>query len=127
MDSPRPILPTELEFFSKGTGKGTVSPDLFIFSWLWLGFSSYIVFVSHVLTDNLHFTVPLVVVFTKFDGQIINEYVNLPDLEIENKWGKARENADAIFQTIYLPKVLNTQYPPKGYVQLEGNNDKIDS
>ncbi|KAF8335093.1 hypothetical protein F5887DRAFT_624095 [Amanita rubescens] len=83
MDSPRPILPTELEFFSKGTGK-----------------------------------VPLVVVFTKFDGQIIKEYVDLPDVD-EHKWDKARENAEATFRTIYLPKVLNTQYPPKGYVQLE--------
>ncbi|KAF8335090.1 hypothetical protein F5887DRAFT_1079402 [Amanita rubescens] len=85
MDSPRPILPTELEFFSRGTGK-----------------------------------VPLVAVFTKFDGQIINEYVNLLDVEIqEDKWGKARENAETTFQTIYLPKVLNAQYPPNGYVRLE--------
>jgi hypothetical protein len=63
-----------------------------------------------------------VVVFTKFDGQIINEYVNLPIMEIEDKWGKARENAKVIFQTVYLPKVLHAQYPPKGYVRLEGEN-----
>jgi len=68
--------------------------------------------------------VPLVVVFTKFDGQIINEYVNLPDVEVEDKWDKAKENAEATFQTVYLPKVLKAQYPPKGYVRLEGENDK---
>jgi len=84
MDSPRPILPTELEFFAKGTGK-----------------------------------VPLVAIFTKFDGQIINEYVNLSNLDIEDKWGKARENAETTFQTVYLAKVMTTQHPPKGYVQLE--------
>ena len=63
-------------------------------------------------------------VFTKFDGQIIDEYVNLLDVEIEDKWGKARENAEATFQTVYLPKVLEAQYPPKGYVKLEGENNK---
>jgi len=65
-----------------------------------------------------------VAIFIKFDGQIINEYVNLPSVEIEDKWGKARDNAESTFQTFYLPKVLNAQYPPKGYVQLEGENDK---
>ncbi len=28
MDSPRPILPTELEFFNKGTGRGKFPPNL---------------------------------------------------------------------------------------------------
>ncbi|KAF8351891.1 hypothetical protein F5887DRAFT_874082 [Amanita rubescens] len=85
MDSPRPLLSTELEFFNRGTGK-----------------------------------VPLVVAFTKFDGQIINEYVNLGDeLSNEARWEKARENADKTFQTVYLHKVLNTRFPPKEYVRLE--------
>jgi len=65
-----------------------------------------------------------VAVFTKFDGQIINEYVNLLDVEIEDKWGKARENAEATFQTVYLPKVFKAQYPPKGYVRLQGEKNK---
>ncbi|KAF8344642.1 hypothetical protein F5887DRAFT_886060, partial [Amanita rubescens] len=84
MDSPRPILPAELEFFDKGTGK-----------------------------------VPLVVVFTKFDGQMINEYVNLTDQNIEDKWERARNNAKHTFQGVYLPRVLDTKYPPKGFVRLE--------
>ncbi|KAF8343327.1 hypothetical protein F5887DRAFT_886904, partial [Amanita rubescens] len=85
MDSPRPLLSAELEFFTKGTGK-----------------------------------VPLVVVFTKFDGQIVKESIGLNDVENdEDKWDKARKNADEVFQRVYLPKVLNTQYPPKAYVQLE--------
>jgi hypothetical protein len=65
-----------------------------------------------------------VTIFTKFDGQIINEYVNLLGVEIEDKWGKARENAETTFQTVYLAKVLTTQHPPKGYVILEGENEK---
>ncbi|KAF8346431.1 hypothetical protein F5887DRAFT_1271767 [Amanita rubescens] len=84
MDSPRPILPAELKFFNKGTGK-----------------------------------VPLVVIFTKFDGQISSEFVNLTDAHDEDKWGRAREVAETTFQTAYLPKVLNTKYPPKAYVRLE--------
>ena len=68
------------------------------------------------------FTVPLVVVFTKFDGQVINESANLSDTEDEDKWEKARQIAESIFQTVYLPKVLDTKYPPKAFVRLEGEN-----
>ncbi|KAF8322927.1 hypothetical protein F5887DRAFT_903638, partial [Amanita rubescens] len=84
MDSPRPILPAELEFFNKGTGQ-----------------------------------VPLVVIFTKFDGQIASEFVNLTDANDEDKWARAREIAEITFQNIYLPKVLDAKYPPKAYVRLE--------
>ena len=67
---------------------------------------------------------PLVVAFTKFDGQIINEYVNLEDeTNNEARWKQARENADKVFQTIYLHKILNTKYPPREYVRMEGAND----
>ena len=51
MDSTHPILPAELEFFNKGTGKGNLS--------------------SGTTAINNTSTVPLVVVFTKFDGQIM--------------------------------------------------------
>ena len=63
------------------------------------------------------------VIFTKFDGQIVNESISLND--DEDKWNKARKNADESFQRVYLPKVLNSQYPPKAYVRLEGRNSKI--
>ncbi|KAF8327980.1 hypothetical protein F5887DRAFT_159461 [Amanita rubescens] len=84
MDSPRPILSAELEFFNKGTGK-----------------------------------VPLVVIFTKFDGQINIEFANLTDAKNEDKWERAREIAQITFQNDYLPKVLDAKCPPKAYVQLE--------
>jgi hypothetical protein len=61
-----------------------------------------------------------VVIFTKFDGQIIKEYTDLNDLENPDKWDKARQNAEKTFQTVYLPKVMDTKYPPKAYLQLEG-------
>jgi hypothetical protein len=66
----------------------------------------------------------LVVIFTKFDGQIATEFVNLTDAKDEDKWERAREIAEITFQTVYLPKVLGTKYPPKAYLHLEGENDK---
>ena len=64
------------------------------------------------------------VIFTKFDGQIASEFVNLTNAKDEDKWERAREIADISFQKVYLPKVLDTKYPPKGYVRLEGDNDE---
>ena len=62
------------------------------------------------------------VIFTKFDGQIASEFVNLA-VKDEDKSETARKLAEITFQKVYLPKVLNTKYPPKAYVQLEGEND----
>ena len=72
----------------------------------------------------MSFTVPLVVIFTKFDGQIASEFVNLADAKDEAKWERAREIAEITFQEVYLPKVFDAKYPPKAYVQLEGQNDE---
>jgi hypothetical protein len=70
-------------------------------------------------------TVPLVVIFTKFDAQIIQESIKLNNMEnYEDKWTRARENADISFQSIYLAKVFSTEYPPKAYVKLEGEESK---
>ena len=63
-------------------------------------------------------TVPLIVAFTKFDAQIVQESGKLDARE--DKWDKARKNAEATFQRVYLPKVCDTKYPPKAYVCLEG-------
>ena len=68
------------------------------------------------------FTVPLVVIFTKFDGQIASKFVTLTDAKDEDKWERAREIAEMTFQKVYLPKVFNTKCPPKAYVRLEGEN-----
>jgi hypothetical protein len=66
-----------------------------------------------------------VVIFTKFDGQIVKESISIGDVESdEDKWDMARKNADETFQRVNLPKVLNTQYPPKAWVKLEGRNGK---
>jgi len=79
-----------------------------------------------ILSEELKFftkgigEVPLVAVFTKFDAQIIKEYVKLDDMEDDgDKWYKAKENAEYTFQSVYLPKVMNTQYPPRIHVHLE--------
>ena len=66
------------------------------------------------------------VIFTKFDGQITNEFANLIDAkeDWEDKWERARDIAEITFQKVYLPKVLDATYPPKAYVRLEGQNDE---
>jgi hypothetical protein len=67
-----------------------------------------------------------VVVFTKFDGQIIQECGKLNNIEDDGaKWDMARKNAEITFQNIYLPKIMNAQYPPKACVKLEGENEAI--
>jgi hypothetical protein len=63
-----------------------------------------------------------VVVFTKFDGQIIQESGKFDGMDDAVKWDKARVNAEITFQEVYLPKVLHTNYPPKAYVRLGGGN-----
>jgi len=70
------------------------------------------------------FTVPLVTIFTKFDGQIVQEYGKLDETKNEDKWDKAKENAEATFQRVYLPKVLNTKHPPRSYVRLQGESSE---
>ena len=65
------------------------------------------------------------VIFTKFDGQVIQESGKLNDIEDDAvKWDMAMENAEITFQTVYLPKVFNTTYPPKAHVRLEGKDSK---
>jgi hypothetical protein len=68
------------------------------------------------------FTVPLVAVFTKFDGQIIQESGQLDDMDYAVKWDRANINAEITFQRVYLPKVFGTNYPPKAYVCLGGGD-----
>ena len=66
----------------------------------------------------------MVVVFTKFDGQIIQESGKFGYIENDVvKWDKARENAEITFQRVYLPKVFGTKYPPKAYARLQGEPD----
>jgi hypothetical protein len=67
-----------------------------------------------------------VVIFTKFDGQMASEFVNLTgeNLKDEDRWERAREIAEITFQKVYLPKVQDAKYPPKAYVRLEGENDE---
>jgi hypothetical protein len=77
--------------------------------------------LSCSMVINIVFTVPLVTIFTKFDGQIIAEYAKLNDMEnVQDKWEKAKENAENTFQRIYLPKILNSEHPPKAHVRLQG-------
>ena len=74
-----------------------------------------------LLTNQYVFTVPLVVIFTKFDGLITQELAKLDDMKDWNdRLKKAEDNANKTFQLIYEDSVMNTEYPPKVYVQLGG-------
>jgi hypothetical protein len=42
----------------------------------------------------------------------------------QDKWAKARENADITFRSKYVARVLSTLHPPKAYVRLEGEGKK---
>jgi len=65
-------------------------------------------------------TVPLVAVFTKFDGLIVGEYCELHHVQNEQaKLEKARANAEKTFQEHYLHQILTVQNPPKAFVKLE--------
>jgi hypothetical protein len=65
-------------------------------------------------------TVPLVAVFTKFDGLVVNEYCELQDVQNEQaKWKKARANAEKTFQEHYLHQIMTVKNPPRGFVILE--------
>ena len=62
-------------------------------------------------------------IFTKFDAQVIQQYADLDDIMDEgDRWVKARDNANRTLQEVYLSKILNTNCPPRAYVQLEGGN-----
>jgi len=61
-----------------------------------------------------------VAIFTKFDAQVIQEYVKLTDIENDkDRWTKAKVNAENIFQQVYVPKVRSTLHPPKEWLHLE--------
>ena len=69
------------------------------------------------------FTVPLVAIFTKFDGLVIQEHANLSDIrDWKDKLMEAKKNAENTLQEVYVSSVMNTKYPPKAYVTLQGGN-----
>ena len=95
-----------------------MSSNLLILEGLFTLSYFYLLSIAQLPTKSKYFfTVPLVVIFTKFDGQIASEFANLTDVNDEDKWERARELAEITFHKVYLPKVLNVKYPPKAYVQ----------
>ena len=63
------------------------------------------------------------VIFTKFDGLVIQEHANLCDIQDwEDRLNKAKQNAENTLQQVYVSRVMNTKCPPKAYVKLEGGN-----
>jgi hypothetical protein len=103
LDGDRQLAEAELKFFEEGTGTGKPLATLFM--------------MSNIIVP----VVPLVAVFTKFDGLVVNEYCELHDVQSEHgKWEKARANAEKTFQKHYLHQIMTVQKPPKAFVKLEG-------
>ena len=78
-------------------------------------------------TGNLqlinHFTVPLVVIFTKFDGLVKQEHAKLDNIrDWKDRLKKAEDNAKNTFQQVYEKSVMNTEHPPKAHVLLGGRS-----
>jgi hypothetical protein len=69
-----------------------------------------------------HFTVPLVVIFTKFDGLVIQELAKLDNnMDWKDRFLKeAEDNAKKMFQQVYESSVMSTECPPKVHVVLGG-------
>ena len=68
-----------------------------------------------------HFAVPLVVIFTKFDGLLKQEHAKLDNnMDWKDRLKEAKDNAKKSFQQVYESSVMSTEYPPKAYVQLGG-------
>jgi hypothetical protein len=68
-----------------------------------------------------HFTVPLVVIFTKFDGLVMQEYVKLDNnMDRKDRFKEAEDNAKKTFQQVYESSVMSTECPPKVHVVLGG-------
>ena len=66
---------------------------------------------------------PVVLIFTKFDALEHKCYTKLRNQGIDHQEAKSAvpELAKKIFQNEYLSRVLDTEFPPKGYVCLAGN------
>ena len=107
MDDQRPISEAEKAFFGLGTGSGTFV--VFFFFWKFL-----------VLTI---FQVPVVLIFTKFDALEDKCYNKLRHQGKNHQQAKSAvpDLKNKIFQEKYLPRVLDTKFPPKTYVCLAGN------
>jgi hypothetical protein len=72
--------------------------------------------------------VPLVAVFTKFDGLVVNEYCELHHIQNgQAKWEEARKNAENTFQKHYLHQMMTVQNHPKAFVKLEGKTFHCDT
>ena len=67
-------------------------------------------------------TVPVIAIFTKFDGLEDRCYGSLRDegKTFEEAMNEGAVRAQQIFQAEYLPRVMKTQFPPKGCVCLKG-------
>ena len=92
-------------FSNKAPGKGSG-----MWNWKSNGLTLYI------------WTVPVIVVFTKFDGRIIQEYSRLDEgkLDEEARWSQAKTNAKDTLQNVYVPLVRDAPCPPKRLIWLEG-------
>lgn len=66
-------------------------------------------------------SVPVVAIFTKFDGHIIKAAARLKrEPYLQNEWPDPEGYADFIFQKEYLSQINQAKYPPTKTIQLQG-------
>ena len=63
------------------------------------------------------------VVFTKFDCLVSQEYAKLDNIkDWKDRLKEAKANAKKTCQQVYESSVMDTEYPPKVHVQLGGRS-----
>src|SRR5262245_15377506 len=105
MDDPHPVSGAEVNFFKFETGRGT-------------GYLLHL-YIQQVIC---WFSVPVIAIFTKFDGLEIKCYSDLRDegRTMAEARNEEAQSARAIFNTHYLPRIMESEFPPKAYVSLKG-------
>ena len=69
----------------------------------------------------LDISVPVLVLFTKFDALLVKAIAELKQKNCNATWEALPAHAIAIFERYKLPSRLeNSRYPPKGHVTMEG-------
>jgi hypothetical protein len=70
---------------------------------------------------TLDISVPVLVLFTKFDALLVKAIAELKQKNCNATWEALPAHAIEIFERYTLPsRLANSRYPPKGHVTMEG-------
>jgi hypothetical protein len=91
--------------------------------WQWSAFISYLD-NKHGILDKFSPAVPVIAIFTKFDGLISTAYSELRDdeMDIPEAEEKAPQLAERMLNANFIQPLKTTQFQPKNYVCLKGEH-----